>query len=83
MRHPVYRTYFFQKDVLITCDVLPFKHPNRDPTRDGWIKEFIKQKGSSGLFWAVSQGCREKKKKCHTYATFWGGFFNFSWEKKI
>ena len=32
---------------------------NRDPTRDGWIKEFIKRKWSSGLFWAV--GAAEKK----------------------
>ena len=36
-------------------------------------------------FWAGlgSWGCREKKPpKCHKYATFWGGFFNFLWEKK-
>ena len=41
----------------------------RDPTRDGCIKEFIKQKRSSGLFLAV--GAAEKKNsKCHKYATF-------------
>ena len=36
-------------------------------------------------FWAVlgSRGCREKKfPKCHKYATFWGGFFNFLWARK-
>ena len=39
------------------------------PTRDGWIKEFIKRKLSSGLFWAV--GAEEKKTpKCHKYAIF-------------
>ena len=32
----------------------------RYPTRYGWIKEFIKQKWSSGLFWAV--WVAEKKK---------------------
>ena len=32
---------------------------SRDPTRDGCIKEFIKRKWSSGLFWAV--GAAEKK----------------------
>ena len=31
----------------------------RYPTRDGWIKEFIKRKRSSGLFWAV--GAAEQK----------------------
>ena len=32
----------------------------RDPTRDGWIKEFIK---TEMKFWAIlgSRGCREKK----------------------
>ena len=31
-----------------------------------------------------AQGCREKKPpNCHKYATFWGGFFNFMWTKKI
>ena len=34
-------------------------HTSRDPTRDGWIKEFIKRKWSSGLFWAV--GAAENK----------------------
>jgi hypothetical protein len=36
-------------------------------------------------FWAVlgCGGCREKTTpNCHKYATFWGGFFNFLWEKK-
>ena len=36
--------------------------------------------------WAVlgSQGCREKKPPiCHKYATFWDGFFNFLWAKKL
>ena len=32
----------------------------RDLSRDDWIKEFIKRKWSSGLFWAV--GAAEKKK---------------------
>ena len=35
------------------------KSSSRDPTRDGWIKEFIKRKWNSGLFWAV--GAAEKK----------------------
>ena len=48
----------------------------RDPTRDGWIKEFIKRKWSSGLIWAV--GAAEKKLlNCYKYATFWGGFSTF------
>ena len=32
----------------------------RDLSRDDWIKEFIKRKSSSGLFWAV--GAAEKNK---------------------
>ena len=55
----------------------------RDPTRDGWMKEFIKRKRSSGLFWAV--GAAEKKQKttlnCHNYTTFEGDFFYFLWTK--
>jgi hypothetical protein len=39
-----------------------------DPTRDGWIKEFIKRKWSSGLFWAV----RLQRKKT---TDFLGGVF--------
>ena len=35
------------------------KKTSRDALRDGCIKEFIKQKRSSGLFWAV----RAKEKK--------------------
>ena len=41
-------------------DKLAVMYKIRDPTRDGWIKEFIKQKWSSGLYWAV--GGAEKKK---------------------
>ena len=54
----------------------------RDSSRDGWIKEFIKR---NMKFWAVlgSRGCREKTPNCHKYATFWGGFFNFLWVKKM
>ena len=53
----------------------------RDPTRDGWIKEFIKRKWNSGLVWAV--GAVEKKTpNYHKYATFMGGFFNFCKAKK-
>jgi hypothetical protein len=53
----------------------------RDLRRDDCIKDFIKRKLSSGLFWAV--GAAEKKKPyCNKYATFWGGFFNFLWAKK-
>ena len=37
-----------------------WRPPSRDPTRDGCIKEFIKRKWSSGLFWAV--GAAERKK---------------------
>ena len=36
-----------------------FKVVTRDPTRDGWIKEFIKQK-CSGLLWEV-RAAEEKK----------------------
>ena len=46
----------------------------RDPTRDGWIKEFIKRKWSSGLFWAVRAAERKT-------LNFWGGIFNFLWAK--
>ena len=41
----------------------------RDSSRDGWIKEFMKQKLSSGLFWAVvaaekkTPNCGQKKIK--------------------
>ena len=37
-------------------------------------------------FWAVlgQSGCKEKKPPdCHKYATFFGGFFNFLWAKKV
>ena len=50
---------------------------SRDSSRDGCIKEFIKRKWSSGLFWAV--GAAEKKPpNCHKYATFWVGFVMIS-----
>ena len=53
---------------------------SRDFSRDDWIKEFIKRKWSSGLFWAV--GAAEKKKGLgRLWATFWSGFFNFWWSK--
>ena len=45
---------FWQIGMHKTCSCT-----HRDPTRDGWIKEFIKQKLSSGMFWAV--GAAEKK----------------------
>ena len=48
----------------------------RDPTRDGCIKEFIRRKQSSGLFWAVGAAERKKPPNCHKYATFGGVFFN-------
>jgi hypothetical protein len=51
----------------------------QDTTRDGWIKEFIKRKLSSGLFWAVWAAEKKKPPNCHKYATFLGGFFNFFW----
>ena len=57
-------------------------HLCRDPTRDGWIKEFIKRKWSSGLFWAVGLQ-RKKTPNCHKDATFWGGFFYFFVGKKL
>ena len=52
--------------------------------RDDCIEEFIKR---FGLGWfgqlAYSQGCSDlKTPKCTKYATFWGDFFNFLWEKK-
>ena len=73
---------FILVDVTRMLDSHGCSVTSRDPTRDGWIKEFIKWKWSSGLFWAVSRGSREKKPpNCHKYATFWGGFFNFLWEK--
>jgi hypothetical protein len=53
----------------------------RDLSRDDWIKEFIKRKSSSGLFWAVGAAEKKKTPNCHKYATFWGGFFNFLWPK--
>ena len=44
------------------------------------LKEFIKWKWSSGLFWA--DGAAEKKTpNRHKYATFWGGFLMFSRSK--
>ena len=63
----------------VPCLLLLFKHSMkgsrnlsivvRDPTRDGWIKGFIKRKcfGQSGLQ-------RKKPPNCHKYATFWGFF---------
>ena len=53
----------------------------RDPTRDGWIKECIKQKvlgcfGQSGLQ-------RKKPPHCHKYATFLGVFLCFQGQKEI
>ena len=50
----------------------------RDPTNDGWIKEFMKRKLSSRLFWAVWPA--EKKKyqlPSIIMQLFGGGFFNF------
>ena len=41
------------------------------------IKEFIKRKLSSGLFWAVGAAEKKKPPNYHKYATFLGGFFNF------
>ena len=38
--------------------------------------------GCFGLFWAV-MAAEKKNPNCHKYATFWGGFFNFLWAKKI
>ena len=48
-----------------------------------WLDKIIyKTEMKFGLFWAV--GTAEKKTpNCHKYATFWGGFFNFLWAKKI
>ena len=44
----------------------------RDATRDGWIKEFIKRKWSSGLFRAVWDA---EKKKLPQVCNFLGWFF--------
>ena len=38
---------------------------SRDPTRDGCIKEFIKRKWNSGLFWAVGAAEKKKPPNCH------------------
>ena len=55
----------------------------RDSTRDGCIKEFIKRKWSSGLFWAVV-AAEKKNPNCHKYATIWGVFFStFCGQKHI
>ena len=52
---------------------------SRDSTQGGWRKEFIKQKLTSGLFWAV--GAAERKKLVTAismqlfevvFSTFWG-----------
>ena len=48
----------------------------RDSSRDGWIEKIIKQKWSSGLFWAGGNA-EKKTPNYHKYATFWGVFFNF------
>ena len=62
----------------------------RDPTRDGWIEEFIKQKWSSGLFWAV--GAAEKKNLPTAismqlfgvvFSTFWGQKIIFNFFQKL
>ena len=54
----------------------------RDSSRDGWIEKIIKQKWSSGLFWAGGTAEKKNTSNCHKYATFWGGFFNFLQAKK-
>jgi hypothetical protein len=54
-----YSAYFFvanmklYNDFQITTFVIGTSFGSKDHTRDGWIKEFIKRKWSSGLFWAV------------------------------
>ena len=53
----------------------------RDPTWDGCIKEFIKQKWSSGMFWAVGAAEKKKPPNCYKYATF-GVVFSAFWGKK-
>ena len=52
----------------------------RDLSRDDWVKEFIKRKWSSGLFYAV-KAAEKKTPNCHKNATFWGGFLMFSRSK--
>ena len=41
------------------------KKTSRDALRDGCIKEFIKQKRSSGLFWAVRAAEKRKPPNCY------------------
>ena len=37
----------------------------RDPTQDGCIKKILKQKWSSGLFWAVGAAEKKTTPNCH------------------
>ena len=53
----------------------------RDPTRDGYIKEFIKRKWSSGLFWAVG-AAKKKKGSGPIMSNFLGCFFQLFVVKK-
>ena len=82
MRHALInlvKTTLFQKhvdQVSIYVSVVNSWVYIRDPTWDGCIKEFIKRKWSSGLFWAVRAA---EKKNLPTAISIWGGFFNFLW----
>ena len=55
----------------------------RDPTRDGCIKEFIRGKRSSGLFWAVGAAERKKLQTAISMQLFEVFFFNFLCAKRI
>ena len=54
---------------------------SRDLSRDDWIKEFIKRKWSSGLFWAVGAAAK-KKGSGPIMSSFLGCFFQLFVIKK-
>ena len=54
----------------------------RDPTRDGWLKEFVKRKWSSVLFWAVGAAEEKKIPTAISKQLFEAFFFYFFMGKK-
>ena len=56
---------------------------NRDPIRDGWIKEFIKPKWSSGLFWTVQAAEKKNLPTAISTQHFEALFSTFCWQKNI
>ena len=56
---------------------------DRDLGRDDWIKEFIKRKGSFGLFWAAGAAEKNKLPTSKNMQLFEVVFSSFGGQKNI